>query len=142
MPQSSVYIKLLKTNYMTVFILLQDYSFSYFLKSNTANAVLNITGTAVTDPSRSIPLQPGWNMIGNPYPKESALRNTYIRKTDTGELKSYEDAVIAGWVGNSLYSFNGSTYDFTLYTDATLKLWQGYWISVLQGGQYELIIYR
>ena len=50
--------------------------YGYFLKSNTDNAVLNITGTAVTDPSRAIPLQPGWNMIGNPYPVEVALRNS------------------------------------------------------------------
>ena len=116
--------------------------YGYFLKSNTDNAILNITGTAVTDPSRVIPLQPGWNMIGNPYPKEVALRNTYIRKIDTGELKSYEDAVTAGWVGNSMYSYNGSTYDFMSYTDTILKLWQGYWLTVFQNGQYEMIIYK
>ena len=116
--------------------------YGYFLKSNTDNAILNITGTEVTDPSRVIPLQPGWNMIGNPYPKEVALRNTYIRKIDTGELKSYEDAVTAGWVGNSMYSYNGSTYDFMSYTDTILKLWQGYWLTVFQNGQYEMIIYK
>ncbi len=116
--------------------------YGYFLKSNIDTAVLSITGTVITDASRAIPLQPGWNMIGNPYPKEVYLRNTYIRKVDTGELKNYEDAVIAGWVSNAIYRYNGSTYDFDLYTDATLKLWQGYWISVLQNGQYEIIIYK
>lgn len=116
--------------------------YGYFLKSNTDNAVLNITGTAVTDPSRVIPLQPGWNIIGNPYTGEVALRNTYIRNTDTGDLKSYEDAVIAGWVGNSIYNYNGSTYDFSMYTDATLSLWQGYWVAVLQNTQFEIIIYK
>ncbi|MEK6584533.1 MAG: fibronectin type III domain-containing protein, partial [Nitrospirota bacterium] len=116
--------------------------YGYMLKSDTANAVLNITGTAITDPSRVIPLQPGWNMIGNPYSSEVAIRNTYVRRVSTGELKSYEDAVIAGWLGNAIYNFNGSTYDFNIYTDATLKLWQGYWVSILQGDQYELIIYK
>ncbi len=116
--------------------------YGYFLKSNTENAVLNITGTAVTDPSRTIPLQPGWSLIGNPYTEEVALRNTYIRNTDTGDLKSYEDAVIAGWVGNAIYNYNGSTYDFSMYTDATLSLWQGYWVSVLQNAQFEIIIYK
>ncbi len=116
--------------------------YGYFLKSNTDSAVLNITGTAVTDPSRSIPLQPGWSMVGNPYTREVALRNTYIRNTDTGDLKSYEDAVIAGWVGNAIYNYNGSTYDFSIYTDATLKLWQGYWVAVLQNAQFEIIIYK
>ena len=116
--------------------------YGYMLKSDTANAVLNITGTAITDPSRAIPLQPGWNMIGNPYSSEVAIRNTYVRRVSTGELKSYEDAVIAGWLGNAIYNFNGSTYDFSMYTDATLKLWQGYWVSILQGDQYELIMYK
>ena len=116
--------------------------YGYFLKSNTDNAVLNITGTAVTDPSRTIPLQPGWSMVGNPYTGEVALRNTYIRKIDTGELKSYEDAVIAGWVGNAIYNYNGSIYNFSIYTDATLKLWQGYWVAVLQNTQFEIIIYK
>ena len=58
------------------------HGYGYFLKSNSENAVLNVTGTAVTDPSRTIQLQPGWSMIGNPYAGEVALRNTYIRKVD------------------------------------------------------------
>lgn len=116
--------------------------YGYFLKSNIENATLNIPGEIVADASRTIPLQPGWNMIGNPYPNSVMLRETYIRKIDTGELKSYEDAVIAGWVGNAIYNFNGSTYDYSLYTEAILKLWQGYWIAVLQNGQYEMLIYR
>ncbi|MCC6543243.1 MAG: hypothetical protein IT392_01920, partial [Nitrospirae bacterium] len=116
--------------------------YGYFLKSNRDNAMLNITGTVVSDPSRAISLQPGWSMIGNPYPAEVALRNTYIRNTETGDLKNYEDAVIAGWVGNAVYKHNGSTYDFSVYTDATLKMWQGYWVAVLQDAQFEIIIYK
>ncbi len=116
--------------------------YGYFLKANPDNSVLSITGTEVTSPSRVIPLQPGWSMIGNPYSKDVALRNTYIRNTDNGELKSYEDAVIAGWVGNAIYYYSGSTYDFNMYSDATLKLWRGYWVAVLQNSQFEMIIYK
>jgi len=116
--------------------------YGYFLKSNRDNAVLNITGTVVSDPSRAIPLQPGWSMVGNPYPAEVALRNTYIRNTDTGALKNYEDAVIAGWVGNAIYYYNGVLYDFIMYTDAKLKIWQGYWVEVLQNSHFEIIIYK
>ena len=116
--------------------------YGYFLKSNIDTATLNITGVAVTDANRTIPLQLGWNMIGNPYPTEVLLRNTYIRKIDTGDLKSYENAVIAGWVSNAIYNYSGSTYEFTLYADAVLKLWQGFWLAVLQNGQYEMIIYK
>ena len=70
------------------------------------------------------------------------MRNTYIRNTETGDLISFEDAVIAGWVGNATYNYNGSTYDFSMYTDATLELWQGYWVAVLQNTQFEIIIYK
>lgn len=114
--------------------------YGYLLKSNTDNAILNISGTVITDTSRTIPLQSGWNMIGNPYPQDIPLMNTYIKRTDTGELKVYEDAVIAGWVSNALYTYNGRTYSFVMYNSASLKIWQGYWIAVLADGQYELVI--
>lgn len=114
--------------------------YGYFLKSDRTNAVLNIAGTAVTDPNRAIPIQPGWNMIGNPYPAEIALRNTQIRNPGTNEVKTFEQAVVAGWVGNAIYSYNGSTYDFAVHSTATLKLWHGYWLAVLGEEMYELII--
>ncbi|MBI5197013.1 MAG: fibronectin type III domain-containing protein [Nitrospirae bacterium] len=114
--------------------------YGYFLKSDTPNAVLNISGTEVTDP-RAIPLQPGWNMIGNPYAADILLKDTQIRNIDTGEMKTLEGAVTAGWVGNALYEFNGSTYTYQPYLEARLKLWHGYWLAVLsEVGSYELII--
>lgn len=116
--------------------------YGYLLKSNSDNAVLTISGIAITDPSRSIPIETGWNMIGNPYTIDIPLINTYIRKIDTGELKSYEDAVIAGWVSNAIYTYNGRTYSFEMYSNASLKIWQGYWIAVLQAGQYEMVVYK
>ncbi|MBI5192590.1 MAG: fibronectin type III domain-containing protein [Nitrospirae bacterium] len=114
--------------------------YGYMLKSNTANSVLNITGNLVTDSERTLPLLPGWNMVGNPYPHDIPLMNTYIRNINSGELKTYEDAVSLGWVSNALYTYNGRTYSYVLYNTAVLKIWQGYWIAVLQDGQYELVI--
>ena len=114
----------------------------YFIKANMDSAVLNVTGTAITDSSWTVTLQPGWNMIGNPYPAEVDLINTYIKDTATGNLKNFQDAVIAGWIGNAIYNYNGSTYDFSMYTQAKLRLWQGYWLALLQDGQYEMIIYK
>lgn len=114
--------------------------YGYLLKSNKNSAVLNISGTVITDLSRTIPLNPGWNMVGNPYPQDIPLINTYIKKVVTGELKTYEEAITAGWVSNALYTYNGSSYSFIMYNTAALKTWQGYWIAVLLDGQFELVI--
>ncbi len=116
--------------------------YGYILKSPTDNAVLNISGTVITDTSRAIPLQAGWNMIGNPYTQDVQLINTYIRNIDTGELKTYENAVIAGWVNNALYIFDGAKYSYVMYNNANLRIWQGYWLVVLKTGRYELVIYK
>ncbi|MBI5198088.1 MAG: hypothetical protein HZA19_05700 [Nitrospirae bacterium] len=114
--------------------------YGYFLKTDSVNAVLAVSGTPVTDPNRVIPLQTGWNIIGNPYPNEILLKDTSVRNVDTGEIKTFEDAVIAGWVGNAVYNFNGSTYDFSVYGETKMKLWHGYWFAVLKEGVYELVV--
>ena len=114
--------------------------YGYFLKTDTANAVLNFSGSPVTDPNRVIPLQSGWNMIGNPYPEEILLKDTSVRNVGTGEIITFEEAVIAGWVGNAVYNFDGSTYNFSIYRDTNLKLWHGYWLAVLQEGLFELVV--
>lgn len=114
--------------------------YGYFLRTDKTDAVLNITGTPVTNPNRAIPIQTGWNMIGNPYPAEVALLNTTVKNIGTGEVLTFAAAVSAGWVGNAVYNFNGSTYDFVGFNEAVLKLWQGYWLAVSGDGSYELII--
>ncbi|MFQ5455433.1 MAG: fibronectin type III domain-containing protein [Nitrospirota bacterium] len=117
--------------------------YGYFLNSSINNAVLNINGTEFIENSIAIQMQTGWNIIGNPYPVEIALKDTFIRKIDTGETKDFENAVISGWVGNAIYSFDGSVYDFNFYTDSVLRLWKGYFIHLSKDdGNYELIINR
>lgn len=112
----------------------------YMLKLNSNNSVLNIAGNLITDSETTLPLLPGWNMVGNPYPQDIPLINTYIRNKTSGELKTYEDAVTLGWVSNALYTYRGRTYGYEMFSTAVLKIWQGYWIAVLQDGQFELVL--
>jgi hypothetical protein len=57
---------------------------------------------------------------------------------------SFNDAVVNGWVGTSLYIFNGSTFDFSPFNGnptAVLEPWKGYWFQVLGNDfTYELVI--
>jgi hypothetical protein len=114
--------------------------YGYFIRTDRDNAVLRAGGVPVEDPSRSLPMVRGWNMIGNPYSQDIPLRDTRIRNVETGEVKTLAEAVSSGWVGSALYSFNGSTYGFVHYSDAVIQLWQGYWVAVLADGLYEMVI--
>ena len=92
----------------------------------------------------TISLQRGWNIIGNPYDKRIELQEISVRKVETGETLSFSNAVANGWVGSSLYLYNGSTFDAVKFDDtppAALDLWKGYWFQVLRDDfTYELVI--
>jgi len=101
-------------------------------------------------------LSAGWHLIGNLFDKDVLLKDVNVRLVDdggscTGAVKTFDEAVTAGWVGNSIYVSTtndgaGSTpvpYDDgnPLTQDATLQPWQSYWIQVLQNDcTYELVM--
>jgi hypothetical protein len=92
----------------------------------------------------SIPLQVGWNIIGDPFPSNLTFSTVYVRQNGTTCL-TFGAAVTNGWVGNSLYDYNGSGYDFLLYSSAILEPWKGYWMwvrnnDVFDTNTYELIV--
>lgn len=93
-------------------------------------SVLNPTdappaSTPVTDASRTFSLRPGWNLIGNPYESIVNLSDCNVTYITT---ESYADAVTSGWIGNAVYIWNGSDYDFIQWDSAALEPWKGYWI--------------
>ncbi|MCG3116481.1 MAG: fibronectin type III domain-containing protein [Candidatus Manganitrophus sp. SA1] len=139
----------------------------YFLESPDTTRFLNPTGSVNTADSFSILLKTGWNLIGNPYPKEILLANICVGRnggsgatcvpgtgagtTNDANYKSYANAQAAGWlIGNALYQWDGATYSFKTYNDpdptlkATLKLWQGYWLQVSDntGNTFTLFIFE
>jgi hypothetical protein len=92
----------------------------------------------------SIPLQLGWNMIGDPFPNKLTFTTAFVRQNGT-TCVAFSTAVTNGWVGNAVYDYNGSGYNFTLYSSAILEPWKGYWLwvmnnNVLNGNTYELIV--
>ncbi len=92
------------------------------LRDNPTDA----SGAEITDPSYTLSLSAGWNLIGNPYGTVVSLGSCeVIYNTLT---KSYADAVLADWIGNAVYIWNGSTHDFIPSGSAELEPWKGYWI--------------
>ncbi|MBI3812153.1 MAG: fibronectin type III domain-containing protein [Nitrospirae bacterium] len=108
---------------------------------STAVATSSICGQAN---SYSIPLQLGWNMIGDPFTKNLTFSTVWVRQNGSS-CATFATAVTNGWVGNSVYDYNGSGYNSTLYSSAVLELWKGYWLfvfnnNVINGNTYELIV--
>jgi hypothetical protein len=95
-----------------------------------------LSGTGnVTAANFDIDLDPhgGWNMISNPYNSIVQLPNVKVVKSSTEY--TFSQAVTNGWIGNSIYAYEGPTtgYTFSAYNDtppATLKPWVGYFIYV------------
>jgi len=116
--------------------------FGYLLYSPADNISLSVSGVRVeSEPSYSVNLQGGWNMIGLPYSEPILLQNIQV-KNNAGNLKSYSEAVKAGWIGNAVYHMKGANYDFASFNDdppASLEPWAGYWIYVGEANGVEII---
>ncbi len=114
-----------------------------------------------------LPLQQGWNIIGNPFQGTSSngdvlLSSTSVRKIGATCSPSTSDTVYPfatavdpngipndgdEWVGNAIYVLtagDGATFNAAAYNDTTpavLEPWQSYWFQVLKNDcSYELLI--
>jgi hypothetical protein len=134
-------------------------------------ALLPMTATgadipAVTDdghdpsddiPHAHLPLQQGWNLIGNLFKADVLLNDVNVRRSDNMVL-TFAQAVLGPdtlpntgdeWVDGAIYvltSGSGDQFQTVPFNDpvnpARLKPWQGYWFLVLQDDtfSYELLI--
>ncbi len=124
----------------------------YFLYAMGNNSILkakdssgNLLGIPENALSVSVPLQPGWNIIGNPYLHPVYLKDTCV-KNGNGPSIPFAAAVNNGWVGMSVYSYDGTQYDAEVYVDplnllppARLSFWNGYWLQLLASNSMSLI---
>lgn len=73
----------------------------------------------------------GWHLIGQPFDHDTnVVANLYL--TDGTTLKTWEEAVDAGWCGNTLFAFDPTTQSglgvsYDIADDDHLRANQGYW---------------
>ncbi len=85
----------------------------------------------------------GWHAIGNPFVADVNVADLIVNYESTD--KSFNDAVTAGWVGNTLYRWSIADKD-AVFLDPTasdgydevvsgdqLNPWDGYWLETKQG---------
>lgn len=109
-----------------------------FLYSIMTNNPTDATGNEITEPFRTLSLEAGWNLIGNPYGTSVNLSSCTV--TYNSVTKSYANAVTSGWIGNAVYIWNGSAYVSVIWDIAALEPWKGCWIFSYY--DLDLIIYK
>lgn len=98
--------------------------------------------SVVTDSSYAITLQPGWNLIANPFGGTVTLADLTVSK-DSGTPVPWGEAVSRLWLYNALYTYNGSDFGDTYRADfgeqTQLVPWFGYWLYLGKAdGLYQL----
>ncbi|NLH98197.1 MAG: hypothetical protein GX446_01750 [Chthonomonadales bacterium] len=87
------------------------------------NIPLSQEGT-VADTSRpfDIPLNVGWNLIGNPFLFDLDWTKSFV--VDGGSVKPFNDAIATGAIGSALYTYVSGSY----ILDYKIAPWRGYWV--------------
>lgn len=82
-----------------------------------------------------VPMLGGWNMIGDPFPRDVPL-NTLRVLTPGGATLTFADAVTAGLVSPVLWRWDGTQYvagfDGAEGVNGTLQQYEGYWLFSYQ----------
>ncbi|MCK4838232.1 MAG: hypothetical protein KAS94_05475, partial [Desulfobulbaceae bacterium] len=125
----------------------------YFVLGELVNQTLStslMTDPAIidlSDPTVTINLQPGWNIISNPYPAPILLSDLMVRK-DSNPAITWAEASATNWVFNGIYYFKGIDWGSQYAAesaggtpDAVLTPWLSYWLylQVDDGATYKLI---
>lgn len=99
---------------------------------------ISVTGTAQTADEVAVPLQPGWNLVGNPF--DRALRWSWSRVAE-GDATRTLDAAVSG-NDSLLRSEAHGVRDGVSFTDplptATLEANGGRWVFALQACDLRL----
>jgi len=112
-----------------------------YLTEASDETMVGVAGDTPTD-DVYIPLAEGWNLIGHPFLQNVPLSDCCL--TDGQSTLSFEDAVGAGWVMDTLYYYDPDSGYKTVRMgsngdDDTLRPWYGYWILSTEAG-LQLII--
>lgn len=115
------------------------------------NDTLSVTAFPVENTASqvSIKLQPGWNIVGNPFAGAVALADLQVQKDQAPPL-TWQEANDLHWVVDGFYRYLGDDwngeYEFTSVagnTGGMLLPWTGYWVYLAAtDGEYGLVINR
>ena len=98
----------------------------YFLAYKT-NIALSTEGTLPDQNAPfDIPLQTGWNMIGDPFLID--IDWTKVKVVDAGTVIDHAAAVSRGLIGAGLYSYITGGY----VLDFKISPWKGYWVRAFK----------
>lgn len=113
----------------------------FVMKQQATLPALAAFGT-VPDSNYAITLQPGWNLVANPFGGTVTLADLTVSK-DSGTPVPWGEAVSRLWLYNALYTYNGNDFGDTYRADfgeqAQLVPWVGYWLYLGKAdGLYQL----
>lgn len=82
-----------------------------------------------------IPLQSGWNLIGNPYLYTVTLGEVMFYYRDYGAI-TYDEAVTRGLISSTVFWWDPVFRKYNWSSDRAVqfKPWQGYWVRALRSG--------
>jgi hypothetical protein len=107
---------------------------AYFLFVDIGGrAVLDATGTSVSAATFEVPLELGFNLVGNPYGQEILLSAVQVKR-GTDSPVPYATAVTNNWVAPAVYVYDGATTQavgLTTTPPAVFKPWNGLWVQSL-----------
>ena len=86
-----------------------------------------------------IPMQTGWNLIGNPYVYTITFGELRFYHRDYGVM-DYDQAVARGMISKTVFwwdpvwSNSNGKYNWSSLRSVQFKPWQGYWVKVMRSG--------
>ncbi len=88
-----------------------------------------------TNQGYQIPLQVGWNLVGNPYVYSYTLGETKFYHVDYGTM-TYDEAMKRGLISNTVFWWDPMFRQYKWSSDRSVqfKPWQGYWLRALRSG--------
>ena len=98
----------------------------FWIKLSTDTPV-RVNGDQIEDVAVRIPLSAGWNMIGSPFPFPVDWNGCQVEYQ--GQIKPLSEAVDAGWISGTLYTYEPGGYTWVNAPAGQLKPWEGYWVK-------------
>mgnify|MGYP001770869544 CR=1 FL=1 len=101
----------------------------YFVRFDQATDFTQPGTPAPTDQPFALVLDnPGWWLIGTPFPFKVDWTRTRVTNRATNESLSLRDAVLRGWLRDTLFALNATATGYV--TSLFMEPFKGYWVFV------------